>query len=140
MSCPPLQLMSAILVSIINLRPRILQHAFFLNSILDFVFYICCLHLAFLSSFHFYFSALFLTRPHQSGFSMVGGTLAHQTLVPLGSSTFPKMIILNQHYPGIKLSGKQELCKKSGFVDQNPKRANRVQVIKGFWKKIQRKL
>ena len=42
----------------------------------------------------------------------------------LGRYTFPKMVILNQHYPGIKLlSGKQELCKKSGFLDQNPYRA-----------------
>ena len=56
--------------------------------------------------------------------------------VPVGRSTFPKLVILNEVYPGIKLLlGKQELCKKSGFLDQNPKRANRFQVIKGFRKK-----
>ena len=55
---------------------------------------------------------------------------------PIGHSTFPKMLILNQHYPGIKLLlGKQELCQKSGFLGQNPERATRFQAIKGFWKK-----
>ena len=53
----------------------------------------------------------------------------------LGRSTFPTMVIFYLHYPEIKLLlGKQELSKKSGFLDNNPKRDNCFQVVKGFWK------
>ena len=54
--------------------------------------------------------------------------------VSVGRSTFPKMVILNQYYPGIMfLLGKRELCNKSGLLYQTPKRAGRFEDMKGFF-------
>ena len=51
----------------------------------------------------------------------------------IGRSTFPKLVILNQHFPGIKLLlGKQELCKNQDDmiilkqIDQNKQRNKAV--------------